>query len=188
MEFSGLKHIFLFLSILQTVSGIAQEERISALLSGVAEGQYLSQDSWLINQSGDTISFKVFDGKWLIVDYWSYGCRPCIKEFPHVNELYKNIDHEKLEIIGIYVGEDTRKWKKSLNKYPIEFPSFHGGWSASNPLLSINFQLNEEGNITTITPQYVLIDPDGKIVNKNLPKPSDPLFDSTLYKYIGKYR
>lgn len=184
---SGLKLLALSISVGLGIRCQSQENR-QLILEQVAEGQTLPKTSWLIDIDGDTISYQSLKGKWLLVDYWSYGCKPCIKEFPKINKKYKEIDRDKLEIIGVFVGKDPNKWKKSLKKFPLAYPSYYGGWTQSNPMLAINFQLTDDDQIMTSTPQYVLIDPEGKIVNKNLPKPSDPSFDQVLYSYIGAFR
>jgi thiol-disulfide isomerase/thioredoxin len=41
------------------------------------------------------------NNKLLLLDYWYFGCAPCMKMMPFIHQLEKNIDTSKLNIIGI---------------------------------------------------------------------------------------
>ncbi len=188
MEWRGFKQAIYLFAFFSWLCAYSQNDRIYDLLESVNVGKSLPEHSWIIDINRDTINVSSFRGKWLVIDYWSYGCKPCIEEFPTINRLYESVDHSKLEIINVFVGKDQNKWEKALKKYDINYPSFHGGWILHNPALAMNFQLTENKEIMTQTPQYVLIDPGGKIVNKALPKPSDQAFHMLLSNHIKDYK
>lgn len=191
MRLNGLKISLVIGYYLLLSTNITAQQNKQAILEKVEKGKYLPLDAWLINTDNDTVRFESLRGKWLVVDYWTYGCKPCIKEFPLINALYSTIDTAKLEIINVHVGSKPDKWKKALAKYNLTYPSYYGGWSAENELLAINFQLAKDDgseNIITVTPQYVLISPEGQIIDKWLPKPSDKEFESVLTSYMGAYK
>lgn len=164
---------------------------ISALMDPVREGAFIDPNAWLIDESGDSLTYaKTFAGKWLLIDYWTAGCAPCIKEFPVLNAFYQTIDRSKLEIITLSVDRKMNRWKKARKKYQFDMPKYYAGWSSQNHFLALNYVLmeNKDGSerIVTLTPQYVLISPERKIVNKALPKPSSPEFLNTLNQYLKK--
>ncbi len=165
-------------------------ELIARLLDPVKEGQYLNDSAWVITIEGDTLPSKQFENKWLLVDYWTAGCLPCIKEFPVMETYYQTMDTSQLQIIMLNIDGKKKKWEKVFKKRKYLMPSYHAGWSSSNKLLAINYQVFENGEgvrtIRTLTPQYVLIDPAGQIVDKNIPKPSDEKFSDIIHNYLGR--
>ena len=46
------------------------------------------------------IYLKELQGKWVLLNYWADWCKPCYKEIPVFNQLYKN-HHDKVEILAI---------------------------------------------------------------------------------------
>ena len=182
------KTIFLLIYSCVMLSLSAQNKALKLLLASVEEGQELPETAWLIQSDGDTTSYRQFKGKWLFANYWTAGCKPCIKGFPKLNELYSKANADTLQIIGIYVGKDIKRWKKARNRYDIQFPDFYGGWSQNNPFLALSFKhiVDQSGNqkIITETPQYVLIDPDGTIVEKSFQSPNSHSFIKALAFYI----
>ena len=190
----GLKYfiviiIYFFLSACSEAQVSPTPNQILKLMDPVKEGQHVDENAWLISIEGDTLSYKEFKGKWLLIDYWTAGCIPCIKEFPILDKYYQTIDKSKLEIISLSVDGNIKRWKKARNKYDFQMPKYYAGSEINNPFLSINFQLmkNKDGSqkIVTLTPQYVLISPDGLIVDKDIPKPSDGSFGDVIEGYIN---
>lgn len=55
---------------------------------------------------GRKIEFSSLRGKPLLVTFWSTTCATCIKEMPHLVELYKQLNKDGLEIIGIAMPYD----------------------------------------------------------------------------------
>ena len=55
---------------------------------------------------GRKIEFSSLRGNPLLVTFWSTTCSTCIKEMPHLVELYKQLNKDGLEIIGIAMPYD----------------------------------------------------------------------------------
>lgn len=183
-----LPFIFILANLYLPTYAQMSQAKIDRVLNPVKVGQYLADSAWLINPQGDTIHYQAFKGKWLLMSYWTRGCRPCIAELPVWNAYYAQMDTSQLAIISIAVDDEIKKWEKAIQKREIKMPKFYAGRVSSNPFFAMNFRVmkNEDGSkrITTLTPQYVLIDPQGKIIDKKMPKPSSPNFEKTLEKYI----
>jgi len=57
-------------------------------------------------------------GKVLLLEFWATWCAPCIKAFPHLNELKSKFKNSDFEIIAItYEKEETVK--KKLQENPL---------------------------------------------------------------------
>lgn len=91
-------------------------------------------------------------GKYILLDFWSSGCGPCIQAFPVMKQLYEQYAG-KLAIVSMSTDTDSR-WHKASAEHDIT-------WSNWN-------EMKGEGGIYTNyrimgIPYYVLINPEGKI-------------------------
>ncbi|MEO9870461.1 TlpA family protein disulfide reductase [Ekhidna sp.] len=159
------------------------DEKIRQKILEVDNGYQLSEKSWLITEEEDTLSFQSIKGQWIILDYWTAGCKPCIEAFPVLKSISEH-DSMQLKIVAINVDKSFSKFKKYSKKYNIGYSNYFGGFTLSNPLFLPSLKLieNEDGksSVITLTPQYVLIDPSGKIVNRNLSKPGSKAFHEEI--------
>jgi thiol-disulfide isomerase/thioredoxin len=91
-------------------------------------------------------------GKYILLDFWSSGCGPCIKAFPEMKEMYEKYG-ERLAIISMSIDTE-RRWRKASEEHDITWSNWsegkgEGGIYANYRVVGI--------------PYYVLINPDGKI-------------------------
>ncbi|GHE71440.1 TlpA family protein disulfide reductase [Roseivirga thermotolerans] len=151
--------------------------------SSIDEGYVFPDNAWLISVNGDTITFGSLKGTWIILDYWTAGCKPCVEAFPFLQAL-NNENPKKLTVVAINVDKSFDRFSKYHQKYSIGYPNYFSGFSLSNPFMLANLQpahtQSGEVRMTTLTPQYILIDPEGRIINKNLPKPGSIAFQQAL--------
>ena len=55
---------------------------------------------------GRKIHFKSMQGKPFLVTFWATTCSMCLKEMPHLVELYDELNKEGFEIVGIAMSYD----------------------------------------------------------------------------------
>tara|TARA_B110000091_G_C13711276_1_gene430600 strand:+ start:103 stop:624 length:522 start_codon:yes stop_codon:yes gene_type:complete len=106
---------------------------------------------------GRKIKIDSMKGKPLLVTFWSTTCSTCIKEMPHLVELYNQFNKDGLEIIGIAMPYDPPNRVLELTKkralpYPIAL-DIEG------------FASKAFGNID-VTPTSFLIDSFGNIIQQ----------------------
>ncbi|MFT5395324.1 MAG: peroxiredoxin [Gammaproteobacteria bacterium] len=106
---------------------------------------------------GRKIEFSSLRGKPLLVTFWSTTCSTCIKEIPHLVELYKQLNKEGLEIVGIAMPYDPPNRVLELTeKRAIPYP------------IALDIEgvaAKAFGNIS-VTPTSFLIDPLGNIIQQ----------------------
>jgi peroxiredoxin len=108
---------------------------------------------------GKKLKLSSLKGKPVLITFWATSCPGCIKEMPHLVELYHELRSKGLEIIGIAMPNDRPDYVMEMVK------------RKKIPYL-IAFDLKSEavrafGNVS-LTPTTFLIDSQGKIVKKKI--------------------
>ena len=85
---------------------------------------------------------------------------PCIREMPHVVAAYEKFHDKGLDIVGISLDKNMIPWKKTIvsQNMPWAHLSDLKGWES---LVTKVYKINS-------IPDNLLIDPQGKIVARNL--------------------
>jgi thiol-disulfide isomerase/thioredoxin len=128
------------------------------------------------NYEGGTTSLDDLKGKYVYVGVWATWYAPCEVEIPFLKELEKKYQGKNIEFVSVSVDKatDHEKWKKMIEENEM----------AGIQLFADNANESEfvtKYLIKTI-PHYILIDPDGNIVNSNAPKPSEGKLINMLNK------
>ncbi|WP_117882680.1 TlpA family protein disulfide reductase [Aureibaculum luteum] len=120
------------------------------------------------NTKGKLVALEDFKGKYVYVDVWATWCGPCIQEIPSLKTLHGDFENKNLAIISLSIDKmaDQEKWKKMV---------------ADKNLTGTQIMADKEwesefvkGYGITGIPRFILIGPDGNIVDNNAPRPSDP--------------
>lgn len=133
----------------------------------------------MTDEEGKAYTLADFHGKYLYIGFWSRTCRVCHKEFKNIaalREKYQSYD-DRLAYVFAYVGkEDDKKWSQHIDQY--------GSRQGIN--LRTTEQDQKAYDITGF-PTYILIDPNGKIVEYNTARPSKLLQEgeNVLDKALG---
>jgi peroxiredoxin len=112
-------------------------------------------DADLLDTDGNTKHLSDYLGKYLLLDFWIRGCGPCIMALPEMKEISETY-RDKLTIISISLdGENA--WKGALSAHDMPWvnicdPKSMGGVAANYGVTGI--------------PNYVMISPEGKIIDK----------------------
>jgi len=135
------------------------------ILSGIAylwlapSGAQKAPDINLQLIDGKKLNLSSLQGKPVLITFWATSCPGCIKEMPHLSELYHELHTKGLEIIGIAMPQDRPDYIMEMVK-------------RKNVPYLIAFDLKGEavkafGNVS-LTPTTFLIDKGGKIVKKKI--------------------
>lgn len=172
---AGLEPAFVALhkkSIEQNASGLQEYYNENLAIKKLNGGASPSFD--YENFKGGKTKLEDLRGKYVYVDVWATWCGPCRAEIPHLKEVEKKYHNKKIEFVSISIDtkKDYDKWKKFVGEKEL------GGIQlfADNDW---NSQFVKDFNITGI-PRFILIDPQGKIVNANAERPSSPKLVETL--------
>lgn len=107
-----------------------------------------------------SLSDYVGKGKYVLVDFWASWCGPCRREMPALVEAYAKYKDKGFEIVGVSLDTQTEAWEKSIEALNITWPQMSDlkGWeSEATDIYGLAY-----------IPQTLLIDPNGKIIAKNI--------------------
>lgn len=134
-----------------------------ALIGGLAwlwlapAGLQLAPEVAFTTIDGRKLSISELRGRPVLVNFWATTCPGCVKEMPHLVELYKEFSPGGLEIIGVAMAYDPPNHVVALSRsrninYPIA--------------LDIQNQAAIAFGDVRLTPASFLIAPDGQIVHQ----------------------
>lgn len=112
-------------------------------------------DGQMYDMSGASHTLGELHGKYILVDFWSSGCAPCVMAMPEMGaiaEQYKDC----LEVVSITTDGD-KPWREASEQHPI---TWHN-WSDGKRGTGIYAHYEQSG-----VPNYVLISPEGIIIDQ----------------------
>ncbi|WP_320816188.1 TlpA disulfide reductase family protein [Flavobacterium sp.] len=138
----------------------------------------MSPDFNFENLKGGTTSLADLKGKYIYIDVWATWCGPCIAEIPFLKEVEKKYEGKNILFVSLSIDRvsDREKWSKFITEKELSGIQLlaEADWKS---------KFVQDYKINGI-PRFILVGPNGEIVNADAPRPSSPslieLFDNIL--------
>jgi thiol-disulfide isomerase/thioredoxin len=158
----------------QQAAGFSKNLKVSSLIGKASPGFDFE------NHKGGKTKLADLKGKYVYIDTWATWCGPCIAEIPHLKRVEQKYHGKKIEFVSISIDEkkDYEKWKKMVVSKELGGVQLiaDNAWSS---------QFAKDYSIDSI-PRFILIGPDGNVIDANAKRPSDPGLISQLDALLTK--
>lgn len=126
------------------------------------------------NAKGGTAKLEDFKGKYVYVDVWATWCGPCRREIPFLKQVEEKYHGKKIEFVSISVdvAKDHDKWKKMVTDQSLGGVQLFADKDWNSAFIQ-SYGINS-------IPRFILIGPDGKVVDPDAKRPSDPALQAQL--------
>jgi thiol-disulfide isomerase/thioredoxin len=117
-------------------------------------------DFTLPDAKGNEFKLSSLKGKYVLVDFWASWCVPCRAENPFLLKAYKELKEKNFEIVGVSLDDKRESWLNAVTTDNLP-------WTQVSDVKGFKTEVAVRFGISAI-PQNVLIDPQGRVIAKDL--------------------
>lgn len=147
-------------NLLKTEQGLKVKQKIEKLRKSAVGAHYSDLSFQTVDGTPVRLSDYVAKGKYVLLEFWASWCVPCRADIPHIKENYARYHPEGFEIISISMDSKKEDWLRAVKEEKMP-------WLQVSDLQAFKGEVSQKYNFSGI-PTCVLIDPEGKIVSRNM--------------------
>ncbi|GAA3604390.1 TlpA disulfide reductase family protein [Flavivirga amylovorans] len=136
-----------------------QKKQLLAL-KGQASPKFVDYE----NYAGGTTSLNDLKGKYVYIDMWATWCGPCKAEIPFLKEVEKAYHDKNIAFVSISIDKKKayNTWRNMVKDKALSGIQL---WAKEDKTFVDEYKVSG-------IPRFILIDPNGNVVNADAPRPS----------------
>lgn len=127
--------------------------------------------------NGKDVSLSSFKGHYVFLEIWATWCAPCVKEVPFFMKLADKYRKKNINFVSISIDTNIDEWKSFVEKRHGEVIHLIDSRGFKSEIMK-DYYFNG-------VPQFMLFDPQGRIVNVKMPRPSDSRVEKHLDQILN---
>lgn len=131
-----------------------------------------------LNHAGGKTSLESLKGKYVYIDIWATWCGPCRAEIPSLKKIEEKYHGKNIAFVSISVDtdKDFEKWKLFVTEKALGGIQLFADKNWTSDFIK-SFEINS-------IPRFLLIDPNGVVVDSDAARPSNPKLQDQLDKLL----
>ncbi|MDD3721928.1 MAG: TlpA disulfide reductase family protein [Lutibacter sp.] len=125
--------------------------------------------------NNNLVTLESLKGKLVYIDIWGTWCIPCIQEIPALKEIELEFREKDIYFVSICIRDKKENFLNFVKERKLS------GIQLFAPDIDIPFF--KDYQLKTV-PRFILIDKEGKIIDANTTKPSDPKLKEQILEYL----
>jgi len=144
-------------------SAMTNDQAVKAYLSGDPDTKE-APDFGMVDTAMAPVSLSSLKGKYVLIDFWASWCSQCMYEYPYLEKLETIFKGKNIEFVSVSCDEEVGSWKSAILRHHMDARL---QWHVSD--LAVLRALK-----VARLPRFVLLNREGKVLDADLTRPSDP--------------
>ncbi|SEW01678.1 TlpA family protein disulfide reductase [Chitinophaga arvensicola] len=163
-------------TFMKVASNVEAKNELKQLL-GLMTSNAMAPEFNYANVDNRKVALKNLRGKYVYIDVWATWCSPCKAEIPFLQQVEKDYHGKNIEFVSISIDADKGEWEKYVRNNKL------GGIQLITDKKNFESEFIRKLYVAAV-PRFILVDPKGRLVSANAPRPSDPELRVMLDKHL----
>ena len=144
-----------------------------------AETNAIAPDFSYVNTNNEQVTLTSLRGNYVYIDIWATWCAPCIAEIPDLKKIEEAFKNHKIKFVSLSIdtAPNKQKWLSFVKENELQGIQLIADKDWNSGFL-------KAFNVQSI-PRCILLGPDGRIIDNDAKRPSNPKLKAQLSELLS---